>query len=159
MPESPDFRDPFPIATATLKRLLAERETATATTTTTAFRLGPAVLRPPPSTVRRPASPVSEGRDDDDAPETADLLGELLDMVLVGADDADSGLPEVHLQFKADVFGGLHMRLVKRPEGLAATFIVKDAAARRAVADQVDALVVHLRERGFALVSHELRVT
>ncbi|MDP2343234.1 MAG: hypothetical protein Q8O67_19910 [Deltaproteobacteria bacterium] len=138
--------------------MLAERETATTTTTTAAFRLGPAVLRAPPSTVRRPTATVSAGGDDDDAPETADLLGELLDMVLVGADDADSGLPEVHLQFKADVFGGLHMRLVKRPEGLAATFIVKDAAARRAVADHVDALVVHLRERGFTLISHELRV-
>jgi hypothetical protein len=149
----------FPIAVATLRALLAEKEATTTTTTAPAsFRLGPAVLRPPPSTVRKPVIEAAGDDDDDDAPETADLLGELLDMVLVGADDADSGLPEVHLQFKASVFGGLHMKLVKRPEGLAATFIVADAAARRSVADHVDALVVHLRERGFALVSHELRV-
>lgn len=152
MPDAPDL----PLATATLKLLLAERGGPSTTTATTPFRLGPAVLRAPPSTIRRPE--ISSDDDDDDDRDTADLLGELLDMVLVGADDADSGLPEVHLQFKASVFGGLHLRLVKRADGLAATFIVADAAARRAVADHVDALVVRLQERGFSLVSHELRV-
>ncbi len=143
----------MPLATATLKQLLSERTTAA--TTTAPFRLGPAVLRAPPAAVRRPEA-VTVRVDDD--PATADLLGELLDMVLVGADDADSGLPEVHLQFKASVFGGLHLQLVKRSAGLEATFIVADAAARRAVAEHVDALVARLRERGFSVLSHDLRV-
>ena len=153
----------YPLARAALQELLAEKTTTTATTTTTTtaatFRLGPAVLRAPPATVRAPVEmPDEDDDDDDDEPATGDLLGELLDMVLVGADDADSGLPEVHLQFKADVFGGLHLRLVKRAAGLDANFIVQDAAARRAVADHVDALVAHLRARGFAVMAHELRV-
>jgi hypothetical protein len=84
--------------------------------------------------------------------DTRALLGELTDMLLVGADDADSGLPEVHLQFKSDVVGGLHLRLVKKPEGLSAVFMVKDAATRREVAAHVDALVAHLRERGFSVL-------
>ena len=156
MPDDPEL----PLSTATLKRLLAEAGALDGAATTTPFRLGPSVLRAPPPGVRRPDAPADVRGDDDDdgAPETADLLGELLDMVLVGADDADSGLPEVHLQFKASVFGGLHLRMVKRAGGLDATFLVKDAAARRYVSDHVDALVAHLKERGFALLSHELRV-
>ena len=79
-------------------------------------------------------------------------------MVLVGADDAKSGRPEVHLQFKSDVFGGLHLRLEKSDAGLHARFIVQDAATRRAVADHVDGLVAHLRGRGFAVVDARLEV-
>ena len=95
---------------------------------------------------------------DNDADDTGDLLGELVDMVLVGADDSDSRHPEVHLQFKADVFGGLHLQLQKTPEGLVATFSVADAAARRAVVDQVDGLLVHLKQRGFSIVRHSVDV-
>ena len=79
-------------------------------------------------------------------------------MVLVGADESGSGRPEVHLQFKSDVVGGLHLRLEKRDDGLHAQFIVKDAATRRAVADHVDALVAHLRGRGFSVVAARLEV-
>jgi hypothetical protein len=86
------------------------------------------------------------------------MLGELVDMVLVGADEAKSGRPEVHLQFKSDVIGGLHLRLEKTDAGLYASFIVKDAATRRAVADHVDALVQHLRARGFAVLEARLEV-
>ena len=86
------------------------------------------------------------------------MLGELVDMVLVGADEAKSGRPEVHLQFKSDVIGGLHLRLEKTDAGLHASFLVKDAATRRAVADHVDALVAHLRARGFAVVEARLEV-
>ena len=79
-------------------------------------------------------------------------------MVLVGADDAGSGRPEVHLQFKSDVIGGLHLRLVRNDDSLQARFVVKDAATRRAVADHVDALVAHLRARGFAVSEATLEV-
>jgi hypothetical protein len=71
---------------------------------------------------------------------------------------SDSGLPEVHLQFKAEVFGGLHLRLVKRSDGLVASFGVADAAARRAVAGHVDDLIGRLRARGFAVVAHSLEI-
>ena len=155
MPDAPDF----PLATAALALLLQEQTTAPATAPAP-FRLGPAVLRAPPAAAR-PRQREAAGHSaapDDDAPETADLLGELLDMVLVGADDADSGLPEVHLQFKASIFGGLHLRLVKKAQGLDATFVVADAAARREVAAHVEELVLHLKARGFALLSHELKV-
>ena len=79
-------------------------------------------------------------------------------MVLVGADEATSGRPEVRLQFKSDTFGGLHLRLVKSDDGLHATFSVKDAATRRVVVDHVDALVEHLRGRGFAIVDARLEI-
>lgn len=118
------------------------------------------VLRAPTAVRRAPAKDERDGDDanDDGTPPTSDLLGELLDMVLVGADNADSGAPEVHLQFKAEVFGGLHLKLVKRPAGLEAFFGVADASARRAVAGHVDDLVKHLRQRGFAVVSWSLDV-
>lgn len=79
-------------------------------------------------------------------------------MVLVGADEAKSGRPEVHLQFKSDVCGGLHLRLEKGDDGLLASFVVKDAATRREVADHVDGIVEHLRARGFAVTSARLEV-
>lgn len=152
----------YPLAEATLKRLLAERTTTTTTASApAAFRLGPPVLRAPPPTVRAPVvagDDEEEAGEDGAAPSTGDLLGELTDMVLVGADDADSGLPEVHLQFKAEVFGGLHLRLVKRADGLVASFGVHDAAARRAVAGHVDDLIARLRERGFSVVGHSLDI-
>lgn len=80
-------------------------------------------------------------------------------MVFVSADDADgSGQHEVHLVFKAEILGGLHLRLRKTPEGMVATFVVEDAAARRAVLDHTDGIVRHLRDRGFRVVEHEVQV-
>lgn len=123
------------------------------------------MLRAPAPVARRSARADDEARDtgpDDEQTgerDTRALLGELTDMLLVGADDADSGLPEVHLQFKSDVVGGLHLRLVKKPEGLSAVFLVKDAATRREVAAHVDALVAHLRERGFSVLEARLEVS
>ena len=155
----------YPHCMATLAQLLSTT-TTTATTTTTTFRVGPGVLRAPAPRARRAPvadghEPVAPGRGDDDdggGRDTGALLGELTDMMLVGADDADSGRPEIHLQFKSDVVGGLQLRLVKKPEGLSAVFIVKDAATRRAVVGHVDALVARLRERGFTVVEARLEV-
>ena len=154
----------YPLAVSTLKALLAEKSASSSSASSSSassFRVGPGVLRAPPA-VRRPSGSVGEGvvdgGEDGEEKSTSELLGELLDMVLVGADDADSGLPEVHLQFKADVFGGLHLKLVKRKDGLDAQFIVADAAARRAVVDHVEELVKHLKTRGFTIVSHALVV-
>ncbi len=148
-----------PATTAALRALLSTTA-STSTASTAPFRVGPGVLRAPPPAVRKPRDPVSvdDDHDGDGGDVDADLLGELTDMVLVGADDAASGRAEVHLQFKAEVFGGLHLRMVKEPAGLVATFVVKDAASRRAVADHVDALVSRLRARGFAVLSHALDV-
>ena len=122
--------------------------------------LGPAVLRARPALSRpRPsAAAQSTGSADEERPDVDTLLGELLDMVLVGADEGRSGRPEVHLQFKSDVFGGLHLRLVKQPQGLEAFFIVDDAATRRAVQHQIEDLVAHLRGRGFAVTEAHLDV-
>lgn len=147
-----------PATTAALRALLS---TSTSTASTAPFRVGPGVLRAPPPAVRKPRGGIDgDGgvHDDSGGDSDGDLLGELTDMVLVGADDAQSGRAEVHLQFKAEIFGGLHLRLVKEPAGLVATFVVKDAASRRAVADHVDALVARLRGRGFAVLSHALDV-
>ena len=157
----------YPHCMATLAQLLTTTTTATTTATTATFRVGPGVLRAPAPLARRAPvadghDPVADGRDDDDddggRSDTGALLGELTDMMLVGADDADSGRPEIHLQFKSDVVGGLQLRLVKKPEGLSAVFIVKDAATRRAVVGHVDALVARLRERGFTVVEARLEV-
>lgn len=162
----------YPLATATLLRLL-HGDGGVVEPALAAFRLGPAVLRAPPAVrAGRPVAGAVVGPDDggaagersaageggDDAEHPQDLLGELVDMVLVTADDSASRHPEVHLQFKAEVFGGLHLRLQKTPEGLVAAFTVADAAARRAVVAQVDGLLERLRGRGFAVVKHSVDI-
>ncbi|MBM4279345.1 MAG: hypothetical protein FJ137_00820 [Deltaproteobacteria bacterium] len=152
----------YPRAVAALRRLLGRDADAVAAAPLTAFRLGPAVLRAPPALRSRAEAEVVAG-DDTHADEAdgadGDLLGELVDMVLVGADDEGAaGVPEVRLQFKASVLGGLHLRLQKTAEGLVATFTVADAAARRAVVDHIDALLVHLKARGFAVARHAVEV-
>jgi hypothetical protein len=150
--------DRYPVAVAALQALLGRGEATTTTSTTlSSFRLGPSVLRAPPA-VRARVDVDHDAGSSDDEDDTGDLLGELVDMVLVGADDSDSRHPEVHLQFKADVFGGLHLRLQKTPEGLVASFHVADAAARRAVVDHVDALLARLKQRGFAIARHSVDV-
>lgn len=129
----------------------------------TSFVLGPAVLRPPPA-LSRPAPVEVFGephRTDGNTGEqdTNDKLGELVDMVLVGsAEDSAGGQPEVHLLFKASVFGGLHLRLRKTPSGMHALFTVEDATSRRLVAAHIDDLVHHLNGRGIAVASHEIQV-
>jgi hypothetical protein len=159
--------DRYPLCTAALARLMSGSGSVLPSSIA-AFRVGPGVLRAPAPVARRSGRAASDDddnyddNDDNDASgerDTRALLGELTDMLLVGADDADSGLPEVHLQFKSDVVGGLHLRLVKKPEGLSAVFMVKDAATRREVAAHVDALVAHLRERGFSVLEARLEVS
>jgi hypothetical protein len=155
---NPDDR--YPLAVAALHELLGRGVSATTpgTSALATFRLGPSVLRAPPAVRARPEPGGEFPIDGDDDGDTGDLLGELVDMVLVGADDSDSRHPEVHLQFKAEVLGGLHLRLQKTPDGLVATFHVADAAARRAVIDHVDALLAHLQERGFSIARHSVDV-
>lgn len=148
-----EARARYPRCVAALERLLASSSPSAASP----FRVGPGVLRPPP-TVRSPVSSPAPTTSSLATPETGALLGELVDMVLVGADDARSGRPEVRLQFKSDVIGGLHLRLEKADDGLHALFVVPDAATRRAVTDHVDALVAHLRARGFAIVEARLEL-
>lgn len=126
----------------------------------TATRVGPSILRPPPEVAV--ATHVTKRAIDEHTahagPDTEELLGELLDMVFVSADEARSGHHEVHLVFKADVLGGLHLRLEKSPEGMRATFIVEDAAARRALSEHADGIVRHLEARGFKIVAHDMEV-
>ncbi len=147
--------DRYPRASAALERLLHASPGA-APAPLAPFAIGPAVLRQPPERVTAsPAVPL----DDEPASPTDELLGELVDMVFVSADDQQgSGRPEVHLVFKAEVLGGLHLKLVHTPEGMHATFVVDDAAARRAVAAHVDDLVRHLRDRGFAVTHHAIEL-
>jgi hypothetical protein len=161
MASMPDVDERYPKNVAALAALLAAR--AAPAPPTAPFRVGSAVFRappplraPPPSTRGSIDAGKTDGSDDDDVD---DLLGELTDMLLVGAGDADSGHAEVHLQFKSDVFGGLHLRLIKKPEGLVAVFLVDDAATRRAVAAHVDALVARLRDKGFVVVDARLEVS
>jgi hypothetical protein len=153
----------YPRAVALLERLLAARGTSIAMATPAGpFSVGPSVLRPPPPVMRR-ASDASRPRKLDASLEgegsTEEMLGELVDMVFVSADEAQGGNAEVHLVFKAEVLGGLHMKLVKLADGMHATFVVDDAAARRAVSDNVDGLVAHLRERGFSIASHRIELS
>jgi hypothetical protein len=56
------------------------------------------------------------------------------------------------------VLGGLHMKLVKKVDGMHATFVVEDASSRRAVADHVDGLVAHLKGRGFTIAGHSIEI-
>jgi hypothetical protein len=151
----------YPRCSAVLERLLSS-SSERSSLPHAAFRVGPGVLRPPPVVARHAppssSSSSSSASSTSEAPDTGEMLGELVDMVLVGADEAKSGRPEVHLQFKSDVIGGLHLRLEKTDAGLHASFLVKDAATRRAVATHVDALVAHLRARGFAVVEARLDV-
>ena len=152
----------YPRCSAALERLLSSSSSSSTSLPPAPFRVGPGVLRPPPAVARQAPSSSSSSSPSSssptEAPDTGAMLGELVDTVLVGADEAKSGRPEVHLQFKSDVIGGLHLRLEKTDAGLHASFLVKDAATRRAVADHVDALVAHLRGRGFAVVEARLEV-
>lgn len=155
-------RERYPRATALLGRLLAARGVSTSDALSpTTFSVGPAVLRAPPPVMRR--SDTSKPRKLDESLEgegsTEEMLGELVDMVFVSADEAKGGNAEVHLVFKAEVLGGLHMKLVKMTDGMHATFMVDDAAARRAVSDNVDGLVAHLKDRGFSIASHRIEVS
>ncbi len=155
-------RERYPRALVLLERLLAARGGSVTTSAPAGpFSVGPAVLRAPPQVMRR--SDASKPRKLDESLEgdgsTEEMLGELVDMVFVSADEARGGNAEVHLVFKAEVLGGLHMKLVKMPDGMHATFMVDDAAARRAVSDNVDGLVLHLKERGFSIASHRIEVT
>lgn len=152
----------YPIASAALDRLLGTApskagdagEGAPALRT---FSLGPSVLRAPPERVAAPEAIDLEPRTEGLA--TEEMLGELVDMVFVGADEeGSSGHPEVHLVFKAEVLGGLHLRLRKLPDGMHATFVVEDSAARRAVADHIEGLVAHLRGRGFHIANHTIEI-
>jgi hypothetical protein len=156
-----DEVDRYPRCRAALEQLLSTSSSLSMASVPGGFRVGPGVLRPPPA-LARPLSPsatmATTTPPSGPAPQTGELLGELVDMVLVGADDAGSGRPEVHLQFKSDVIGGLHLRLVRNDDSLQARFVVNDAATRRAVADHVDALVAHLRARGFAVSEATLEV-
>jgi len=128
------------------------------------FSLGPGILRPPPAPARPPRAPqraFEQGSDDDNNNEhTEELLGELVDMVFVSADEQTTpdAQGEVHLVFKADVLGGLHLKLKKGPQGMHATFVVEDAAARRTVSNHVDNLVAHLKERGFTVAGHSIEI-
>ncbi len=164
----------YPRCTARLRALLAERQGGQGghrgpVDPLALRRVGPAVLRAPPALQRlTPRRDADSGHGDDEdggddgaggeRKDTAALMGDLVDMVLVGATDAKSGFPEVHLQFKSEVFGGLFLRLEKTDQGLRARFVVKDAATRRDVAAHVDDLVAHLRERGFAVKDVALEV-
>jgi flagellar hook-length control protein FliK len=155
-------RERYPHAAALLDRLLAAHGASpTSDAPTGAFSVGPAVLRAPPPVFRR-AQEAARPRHLDQSLEgegsTEEMLGELVDMVFVSADEAQGGNAEVHLVFKAEVLGGLHMKLVKLPDGMHATFMVDDAAARRAVSDNVDGLVAHLKERGFSIASHRIEI-
>jgi hypothetical protein len=151
----------YPLSLAILERLMQGRLGASSSPAklelpVVPFTVGPAVLRAPPE--------IARGHDEVDAfdvepPNTStdDMLGELVDMVFVSAEE-NHGEHEVHLVFKAEVLGGLHMKLVKKADGMHATFVVEDAAARRAVVDHVDGLVAHLKGRGFSIASHTIEV-
>lgn len=147
--------DRYPIALAALARL----ETGAPTRPLAPFAVGPPVLRATPPRVRAARVDLARASGDaPDAPRDPGDPGELVDLMLVGADDADSGSHEVHLLFKSDVLGGLHLILVRQPDGMRARFLVEDSAARRAVAAHLDDLVAHLRGRGFTILSHEIVV-
>ena len=145
----------YPLAKALLDRMLAARGKA-APWSTAPFAIGPAVLRAPTEVALAPSPPARPFGEIDS---TEEMLGELVDMVFVGADEPGAGgHPEVHLVFKAEVLGGLHLRLVKMPDGMHATFVVENAAARRAVVDHVDGLVDHLKGRGISIAAHSIKV-
>jgi hypothetical protein len=155
-------RPRYALAYAAVERLLGETapQRAPAPAEPPApFSIGAAIFRPPPAVATPALDPQAEQADDEDgAPATTDeLLGELVDMVLVG--DPEGGAKhEVHLVFKAEVLGGLHMKLEKRPTGLFATFLVDDASSRRMVEGRVDELLVRLRDKGFQVAGHAVTV-
>ena len=153
----------YPLAKALLDRMVAARPVGAPSSLPTApFAVGPAVLRAPPEVALPPPARARslEATDGEGEGGTEEMLGEFVDMVFVGADEPGAGgHPEVHLIFKAEVLGGLHLRLVKMPDGMHATFVVEDAAAKRAVVSHVDGLVAHLKGRGFTIASHRVEVT
>ena len=155
--------DKYPLARAALERLgAAVRDPAQLASApapvTTSFTVGNAVFRPPPPVARPPGAPDAPDALEDSEPSTTDaMLGELVDMVFVSAEE-NNGQHEVHLVFKAEVLGGPHLKLVKKSDGMHASFVVEDEAARRAVIDYVEELVAHLKTRGFTIVTHTVDI-
>jgi 4-hydroxyphenylpyruvate dioxygenase-like putative hemolysin len=140
-----DDDEPYPRARALLARLLGD----------VSRKVGPSILRRPAAPVQQKARPTrNDVVETVEAAEHDDLLGELLDMVLVGGDG--EGRHEVHMTFRAEVFSGLQVVLKSEADGLVARFVVEDSASRRAVAAHVDDLVAHLRARNIRVVRHEL---
>ena len=78
---------------------------------------------------------------------------EMLDTFLVGSEGANN---QVHLTFKEDVLGGMHVVLEQRDEGLFARFLVNDANARRAIEGSIDKLLLRFREQGKAITGYEV---
>lgn len=126
-----------------------------------AFSVGPAVTWAPPHIQRAPSppKPPSPGHPAGDPAEepararTEALLEDMVDVVLVGQGE---GKPEIHLSFKADIFGGLYLRLERRPEGLFAHFTVPDEHARRRVHGHLDDLLARLSQSGMRICGHQL---
>lgn len=150
-------RDRYPRAAALLEKL-AGAAMRPAPAPLAEFSVGAAVFRPPPDVVRSTVKPRKLDESLEGEGVTEEILGELVDMVFVSADESTSNNAEVHLVFKAEVLGGLHMKLVRMPDGMHATFIVEDANARREVANHVDDLVAHLKGRGFSVASHHIEI-
>lgn len=158
--------DRYPLALAALARLAASSpasspvsSASSATQSVAPFTVGSAVFRPPPAVARPVEVPnaLPDALEEGGPSSTDAMLGELVDMVFVSAEE-NHGQHEVHLVFKAEVLGGLHLKLVKKSDGMHATFVVEDAAARRAVIDHVEQLVAHLKTRGFHIVAHAIEV-
>jgi hypothetical protein len=84
--------------------------------------------------------------------------GELVDMMLVGSEADHGGPPEVHLVFRSDVLGGLHLVLTKHATGLRGRVLVEDASAKRNVAAHLDDLVAHLRGRGLTVDHFDIEI-
>jgi hypothetical protein len=86
------------------------------------------------------------------APDTA-ILGDILDMAFVSKQQSTSGVPEVHLVFRSDVFGGMQMHLKKTDVGLVARVLVDSSHTRRMLMPHIDDLTRNLTDRGFAVVA------
>lgn len=161
----------YPLAEACLQRLLGEpaisraeveadasaNEADTEDSGVHPFSIGPSVMRAPPELARPPSEPNAsiEAAGSASTGQTDALLEDLVDVLLVGE---DSGKPEVHLSFKAEVFGGLYLRLERRENGLFAHFSVPDEHARRSVQGHIDDLLARLSGAGFSICGSSLEV-
>jgi hypothetical protein len=147
----------YPLAEAALLRLLGDGVPAPPRPGDDgeAFSLGPSIMRPPPGIALPPPAAADALEEDTPRSRTDLLMEDMVEMMLVGDDE---GSQQIHLVFKEEVFGGLHLKLERRDEGLFATFLVDSDNHRRGVQGQVELLLARLRSRGTRIAGHAVEV-
>jgi len=136
--KAPSFSTPAPIFDDAEKTATLSKSSGLSTESLGSFQVGPSIAMrkndvvtiPPPKPSKKEAFPAGE---------------QMLDAYFVGESDDES---QVHLAFKDEVLGGVHVVLEQQEEGLFARFITSDNNTRRLIESSVHVLLQRLKDKG-----------